>query len=678
MNLVTPRFLIGLAGVLIPVLIYLLTRQRVMQVAFSTLRFFAGVATVMVRRKKTMEMLLLALRVLACVLLVLAFARPYLVTEDPARAGLLQAPVVRIVVADISGSMARGNLKDQLQEASRAALKNLPSDAVAALVSFDRDAHVSVPPTRDIASVRKQVDALVPGQGGTDLAAAISKASDLVRQVDAPVREIVCITDAHRSGWERYRGDWLLDPNVTLRVQALTPDQDGGLAIVASDYPQSVMAGVEPEVVSVRIVNAAAEDAKDVPVTLSVAGKIVGTVTVTVPSHGSASARFRYDFSEPGDNLGIVAVSGGDVPSRRFHFNTRVIPRIPILIISPHTGDARSVDGTFFLKAALMPSADSPFVAELMSPDAVMPDDIRRASVIILADLSSLSAERIAALHERVTQGGGLLFLPGSETKPDTFNTVFDGLAPAKLRRILAASAGRQVGAKAYLGKIDYDHPAFELFQRPHHGDFSALTFDRFWEVSDSQLCRVPVRFDDGRPMLIEKDLADGLVMLMASPPDLTWGNLPLRAIFLPYLHQLMRTLGLRTERPTAFLVGQTLPRPATGQILNDPDGKPLPADAAPVVTHDGFYTLVDATGNTLFRYAVNQDPVEMDSDVVDPKEIIAALQSDDVQAIEVSDSRTRSEFSLGPKREFWTYLLGALALLLFAELWVANRTAEQ
>lgn len=678
MYLGTPRFLLGLAGALIPVLIYLLTRQRVKQVAFSTLRFFAGVATMLVRRKKTLEMILLALRITACVLLAIAFARPFLAEKNPELAGLMQAPAVRVVVADLSGSMTRGGLPEKLREGCGDALKRLPGDAVTALVGFDRTPHVLTPPTRDASSVRKAIDDLMPGQGGTDLSAAIRKASDLVRQVDAPVREIVCFTDAHRSGWEGFRGDWVLDPGVRLTINALTPDQDGGLAIGAVDYPQSVVAGVEAEAITLRIVNASATDAKDVPVTLNIAGKVVDTVAVTVPAHGNASARFRHDFTEPGDNLGVVAVSGGDVPARRFNFNMRVIPRIPILILTPHRGDVSADDGTFFLKAALTPSPDSPFTAELVNPNAVTVDDIQRAAVVVLADVSSLPPGIVKALRDRVSKGGGLFFLPGSETKSEPFNKTFEGLAPAKLRRVIAASDGRQAKSKAVIGTIDYGHPAFELFQRPHHGDFASLAFDRCWEVSDSQLCRVPVRFDDGRPLLLENNLGGGIAMLMASPPDLTWGNLPLRAIFLPYVHQLMRHMALRTERPTAFLVGQTLPRPAAGQTLRDPEDKPLPADVEPLAVRDGFYSLVDEQGKPLFRYAVNQDPAEVDDDVVDPREIVAALQSDDVRAVTAADGRDPKESSLGPRHELWAYILGALALLLFAELWVANRTTEQ
>src|SRR5277367_3740287 len=73
MSFVNPYFLFALAGVAVPVLIHLLTRDRIQHAPFSTLRFFARGAKLVVRRKKFRELLLLLLRVALAALLALAF-----------------------------------------------------------------------------------------------------------------------------------------------------------------------------------------------------------------------------------------------------------------------------------------------------------------------------------------------------------------------------------------------------------------------------------------------------------------------------------------------------------------------------------------------------------------------------------------------------------------------------
>lgn len=680
MHVGNPHFLLALAGIAVPVLIYLLTRQRVKQVAFSTLRFFAGASSLLVRRKKLHEMLLLALRVAACALLALAFARPFLAAKNGTVAGMLQAPSARVIVADLSGSMNRDGLPGKVRQAVLAALQEAPRNAAVALVGFDQTARVLVPPSTEPAGVQDAAATLAPGQGGTDLSGAIRKADELLRRIQAPAKEIVVLSDLPRSGWGRFRGEWNLEPGVKLTVHALTPETGGGLAIVAADCPQSVVAENEPRALTVRVANFADTEAKDVPVTLTVAGKEIATNRVAIPAHGQTAVRFRHHFTASGDNPGMITVAGGRVPPQVYYFNTRLIPRIPILILAATPGAAGARDGVFFLRTALTPSADSPFVAEVVKPAAVTPAQVRQAAVVILADVAAVPPAIRTELAAVPARGGGLLFLPGPQTQAEVFNASFGDLAPAKLRRPLTASAAGRGDGKAVVGRIDVDHPVFELFQRPHYGDFSAVTFDRYWEVTDSQLCRVPARFDDGRPLLLEKNLGAGMSMLMACPVDLAWSNFPLRAIFLPYLHQVMRCMSLRTERPTAFLVGQTLPA-APGETVQDAEGKPLGGGAAAVAERAGMYTLVNAEGKKHFVYAVNQDPAEADAAVVEPKEIVAALQREGAAADAVAPA-ARGESTLtaaaGPRRELWAYLLGALALLLVGELWVANRTTEQ
>src|SRR5512137_303096 len=97
-------FLIGLAGAAVPILIHLLTRDRVRRVSFSTLRFFANVSRNVLRRKRIYEMILLAMRTAACALLAIAFARPFLASGEGALGGLFTPGTARVIVADLSAS----------------------------------------------------------------------------------------------------------------------------------------------------------------------------------------------------------------------------------------------------------------------------------------------------------------------------------------------------------------------------------------------------------------------------------------------------------------------------------------------------------------------------------------------------------------------------------------------
>ncbi|MBE3123742.1 MAG: BatA domain-containing protein, partial [Planctomycetes bacterium] len=164
-------FLIALAAVAVPILIHLLTRDRVRKVAFSTLQFFQKISKKVLRRKKFREMLLLVMRAAACGLLALAFARPILRSDAADAVGMVKAGTARVIVVDQSASMRRPGLSEAAAKEAAAALSSLAEGAdAAALVTFADAPRLDVPLGRDFGDLRTGLASLVPGHGGTDMA----------------------------------------------------------------------------------------------------------------------------------------------------------------------------------------------------------------------------------------------------------------------------------------------------------------------------------------------------------------------------------------------------------------------------------------------------------------------------------------------------------------------------
>src|SRR5688572_24725354 len=100
MSLIQIGFLWALAALAIPIIIHLVFRQRPKKVELGTLRFLRVVLEHHARRRRVMRWLLLALRLACVALLVLLFARPYLLAL--ASSGAKETVVVLI---DRSASM---------------------------------------------------------------------------------------------------------------------------------------------------------------------------------------------------------------------------------------------------------------------------------------------------------------------------------------------------------------------------------------------------------------------------------------------------------------------------------------------------------------------------------------------------------------------------------------------
>jgi hypothetical protein len=685
MSFLSPYFLIGLAAVGVPLLIHLLTRDRVRREAFSTLRFFAKVSRKVLRRKRFREMLLLAMRAAVCGLLVLAFARPYLRGREADELGATKADTARVVLVDVSASMARQGMAAAAAREAAEALASLSSATdAAALITFSDVPRVEVPLSARFDEIRSKLRSLAPGQGGTDIAEAVRKADALLRGAAARKKEIVLVSDLQRAGWRNFKGDWKLAADTRLTVRPVAPPaRSDNLAIVEADYPASTAMDGLPRAVAVRVANYSVQERRDVEVALSIAGRKVDTQKVHIRPGESVPVRFRHVFAAAGDNPGAVTVAGADAApdDNLYYFNTRVIPRIRVAVVSgPPAGPvvmipgAAAQDAGFFIEKALAPAPESPFVVKRVPTARARPEDFADVQVAIVADVKELPPAVVKALGDLLSRGGGLLFLPGQQVQADTFGQVFGALAPCKLRSVIRPGGRTGDTPGAVLTKVDFEHPVFEVFQHPHYGDLSIPRFRQFWEVGDSQLAHVLARFDGGKPAVLEREIGGGLSMMLASPVDLRWNNLPLRAVFLPYLHQTVRYLAVRSERRTGYLVGETLPVPE-GRKVTDPKGEPLSAGSAVAVT-PGFYAVSGSGPADAFQFAVNRDPAEADPATVAPEEITAAVLGAEAAIAEageaagaLSSDRDRDDQGL------WWYVLAGVVVLTVAELFVANRT---
>jgi hypothetical protein len=669
-----PGFAFGLLAVLLPPLLHWLLRDRIRRVAFSSLRFLRQAPKHVLRRKVVSEVVLVLLRVAACGLVALVFCRPVVGPRgDP---GALRAGRAVVVAVDVSASVRRAADSVRLQEEVSAVLADLGRGDAAALLAFDRRPRLLAPLATDLTALRDAARSLAPGHGGTDLAAALQSADALLRGVDAPRREVILISDLQRSGWSDFRGGWRLSPGVELTVRPLAAAPGAAdLAIVRADVPRSVVRDASAHPLAVRLANRGSDDATDVPVVLTLNEREVARQTVSIPAGGAVSVRFRTSFEQAGDNLGRLSIERADLcpDDDRLYFNTRVIPRLPVLVIGGAASTAaRPLEA--LLGMALAPAPESPFEVRSVGVDAVTPRDVAAARVVILAAVPGLPPTVVAALGSLLREGGGgVLALPGAQAAPESFAVPgAEDLSPCRLRRLVVNAGSDGEAREVGLAQVDFSHPVFEAFQRPHHGDLSTIRTRRHWEVTGSQLSRVLARFEDGRPAILEREAGAGVAIAWLTLPDPEWGNLRGRALFLPLLHQTVRYLSLRTEAPADFAVGDLLPT-SGDETVTLPDGTSVGGGELSAA-QPGFYR-VAKPGGPARVLTVNSPLAEADAATVAPDELRAAL----LTPLDAGGASVRAGLAAGPgaDRGLWQALLGVLLLVLCSELLVANRVSR-
>ena len=674
---VNPYFLAALAGIAVPILIHLLTRDHIKHVAFSTARFFAKRAKAVVHRKKFQELLLILMRVAIVALLALIFARPYFKSKTDN--GANASATARVVLADVSGSMRRAGMTEALKKEVHAAIGSLKGGTdLSALVTFDDAPNVLEPLGKNLTQIQASADTITPGYGGTDLAAALSKANELLRSVPAKQKEIVLISDLPRQGWRYFKGDWKLAGDVKLILHALKPaDARTQTCIVEASAPGSLVLDGQPSSIAVRIANYSDEPLKDVEINLLLSGRKADTQHVNIRPKGTVAVRFRHVFTTPGDNPGAVVIGpnaspdGGNV----FYFSARTLPRIPVLVVNGHPSTNPQSDAAFFIGKALAPTEESPFALRIVPAENVAAKDITAASVVVLANTGAFPGPVNDALGALLKRGGGVFYLLGDQAKADTFNKTLGQFAPCKLRQILTARPANGETAESFT-RVDFDHPVFEVFALPHHGDMMLPKFAKYWETTDTQLSRVLARFGDGRPAILEREVGKGLAMALVSAIDSNWNDFAYQSVFLPYLHQTVRYLAVRSGQRTAYASGDSLPLPE-GAMLKDPQGKTHPAGDN-TVTQPGFYYAMNQEGKADFCYAVNGSFGEGDPAAVSADEIVTAIERAPGEVLGAFDLDASSAVALGSQKKdngLWWALLCGLILLTMAELVVSNKT---
>src|SRR3954454_12986078 len=684
MSFLTPLFLLGLAGLAVPVIIHLIQRERKNVVQFPSLMFLQRIPYQSVQRRRIRNWPLLLLRLGALALIVAAFARPFLRRPALAAAGANGAREV-VILLDRSYSMGYGDRWSRATAAARDAIAQVgPSDR-ASVVFFSSGPEVVLKSTPDRSRLNAAVSTGKPGAGATRYGPALKLAGSIVSESALPRREVILISDFQRNGWQGAEGVRLPD-RVTLTPYAITDGPTSNLSITPVSLQRSTFSQQDRVVVTAGVTNHGSSAASNVEVSLEIDGHAVQSERVSIEPNSSASVTFAPFTPGAKNTRGTVRIAADKLPLDNA-FNFVVSPKESVrIIIAERPGAPRDV--SLYLSRALALGEAPPFEMFVKSINVVTTEDLQRASVVILNDapVAQLTAERLGAF---VARGGGLLIALGSRaTWP---------AAPGPTD-ILGATLGppidRTTGQAARLGALEYGDPIFEAFRAPRSGDFSGARFYSYRTVTPVKDGQVLARFDDGAPALVARRVGNGRVLLWTSSLDLQGNDLPLKAVFLPFVHRMVTTLASYTERPMWLTVGDVLEpgraAPVPGatrrvqpRVVLTPSGERVTLDGeGPDVlelSEQGFYE-VRAQGRDAappMTVASNVDLSESDLTPLDPQEVVAGVLGRAGGAAPPGTNVSTTDQEQARNQRVWWYLLFAGVMILAVETLVGNRISR-
>ena len=616
-----PAFLIGSAAIAVPIVLHLMRRETAPRIQFSAVRFLKRVPVEQTRRKRLRELLLLALRIAALLLLAIAFARPYLGAYNAAGA------VVTVVAVDTSFSMSAPGQFERAQDLALDVVDLAPSGHLVSVVSFDDVATTVLEPSTNRGAARAAIGRLTPRFGATHYRRGLAQAAEAIGPLEG---RIVVVTDLQRSGWER--DDQGAVPE-RLTVEVL--DAESPVRNLAVTAIQREPTGTVAVVQNVGAGFATAH------VTLYIDGRTVAETEVTA-GPGSTDVRFPV----PLPSLGVASVSIEDrdgYPADNTRYLILDPPEPAPLLAITARGDP-STDA-FYLERALMAAEEASRFDLIGALPAELPslagERLAELSAILLLATQDLNRSGKEALASYVSGGGGLLVVAGANLDSEVVTNILGEDSGLVVR------PAEGVGANISFAPADARHPIFRPFGALT-GNLGQVRFRRVVLVEEGEGVQVIARFSDGTAGLVEYRSGDGRALLFASDLNNEWNDFPRHPTFVPFVHEMMRYLVRDRERPQGFVVAEA------------PAGTPR---------EPGFATI----GQSGRRVAVNVDVSESDPTRVSPEEFRAAIgRLTDVAAAEARSDAVEYE----DQQTYWRFLLVLMALVLAGEGVLGSRMA--
>jgi hypothetical protein len=265
-------------------------------------------------------------------------------------------------------------------------------------------------------------------------------------------------------------------------------------------------------------------------------------------------------------------------------------------LVSGETTDTAQplVSAAYFIRKALEP------FAEIREAPANSPNPIERliedgATMLVLADIGTVSGETYGKLKEFVENGGVLVRFSGLRLAASG-----DDLLPVQLRR-----GGRTMG-----GALSWDQPK-KLAPFPESSPFNGLAVPEEVTVSRQVLAEPEgdmsaltwASLDDGTPLVTGAARGKGAIALFHITADTSWSSLPLSGLFVDMLRRLVATANSGLPNgdtdPAADLVSPARILDGFGRFRAPPaTAKPVARNNAKAASPDhpaGFYGPNDA-----------------------------------------------------------------------------------
>ena len=611
MGFLAPWFLAGVAAIGLPFWIHLLRQYRSTPHPFSSLMFFERRTQSSIKHRRLRYLLLLSLRVALLILMALAFANPF-VTRTSASGG---GRKMLVIAVDNSFSMRYGNHLDRAKQEALSAVSKLNPGEKGQVLAVGSHIHFLTQPVEDPDALKSAIQAIQP----SDEQSSYGELARALRTIEQSARmplEVHFASDMQKSSLPPAFADLRLNGDTNLVFHSVADNKEPNWLVESVTAPGKIY---DPKKVRVQAVIAGVNtDAGKRTVSLVLDGKVLESKSVDIPPSGRASVEFLSLDSPHGFHKAEIRIEPHDSLKEddRFAFAVERADPHPVLFLH-QSGQTGAV---LYYRAALESVPEAGFVMEPLAVDQAANQAFSKYAFVVLSDVNAVPSALENSLRAYVNGGGSLLVALGPASAAMQHVPVSDEAIQG------SSYAARDGDRFQSVATADAEHPALRRTNK-----LDGVQFFQVIKVDPGQ-SRVIARLSNQNPLLLEKQIGEGRVMVFASTFDNISNDLPLHVSFVPFVEETARYLGGQQERSTNVAVDSYIElRSAKEQGASvdvvEPDGKhPLSLKEASTaqtyrVENEGFYEIRRANGRQEM-VAVHADRRESDLTMI-PQETL-------------------------------------------------------
>jgi len=709
MTLLNPWLLLGALGVALPIVAHMLNDLRYKRTDWAAMQFLNRSIRVRSSNIRVQDVLLLILRCLAVLLLMLAFTRPSLTSDDhlsgvpgERRAGVIIALDVSFSMQHSDGTATR--LERAFDKIDGIADHIREGDPVSVILLADEHRVVA----RNMIYRPESFQALIRAQTvrheSLNVDTIPKRLQELCETMDALQREVYVVTDLQKKDW--------MEPSVWLHNSLSDLSELATVFVVPVGGSEDNVAVTRLELVSgvlrkgtsaryrATVRNYDSKPAIGVSVRCQVDNVTVDSKVISsIPAGSSETVSLFVPFNNSGAMRISATVAEDALPlDNERRIVTMVRDEVSVLSVEG-SSEGGSAGGSFLSEA--LHARSSRAAAKDLSirsiPWVAFPTmDLDDFDVVLISDVPSATEELAKKLDAYVRAGNGLIWFAGEKVKAANWNKQSASCEPPLLPAVIEATedVADARGAGIALDTVLPDHPVCRPLKSLPEDLLSESHFRKVIGTKPNPGSAVVLKLAGGDvPILIEQSLGRGHVFMFTSSADPSWNNMALTPAF-PMLVQQAITYMTGREFEQARTVGDSLSlvyddRPdANDAVFNTPSAEVIRVPVREYrnqfvamleqSTESGFYTAqvsLQAPGTPI---AVNLDTTESEVATLslpsaragfDGTGFVVAASDDELHSA-IAEARTA--------RALWRNLLMAGFVLLLVESLIAFRTRRR